>query len=99
MTKKELRTMYDKMSLSEERMTELEKRLDDCFEHEPENISDFEETELMQFSQKPAENRGNQRGCGGCGRRGSYSGVQNRDNSYRDARFRVYPGRADRGNR
>ena len=30
MTKKELRTMYDKMSLSEERMTELEKRLDDC---------------------------------------------------------------------
>ena len=31
MTKKELRTMYDKMSLSEERMTELEKRLDDCF--------------------------------------------------------------------
>ena len=72
MTKKELRTMYDKMSLSEERMTELEKRLDDCFEHEPENISDFEETELMQFSQ---------------------------DNSYRDARFRVYPGRADRGNR
>ena len=51
MTKKELRTMYDKMSLSEERMTELEKRLDDCFEHEPENISDFEETELMQFSQ------------------------------------------------
>lgn len=51
MTKKELRTMYDKMSLSEERMTELEKRLDDCFEHEPENIGDFEETELMQFSQ------------------------------------------------
>ena len=26
MTKKELRTMYDKMSLSEERMTELEKQ-------------------------------------------------------------------------
>ena len=61
MTKKELRTMYDKMSLSEERMTELEKRLDDCFEHEPENISDFEETELMQFSQeyKPAPQRRN----------------------------------------
>ena len=31
MTKKELRTMYDKMSLSEERMTELEKRLDERF--------------------------------------------------------------------
>lgn len=61
MTKKELRTMYDKMSLSEERMTELEKRLDDCFEHEPENIGDFEETELMQFSQeyKPAPQRRN----------------------------------------
>lgn len=61
MTKKELRTMYDKMSLSEERMTELEKRLDDCFEHEPENISDFDETELMQFSQeyKPAPQRRN----------------------------------------
>lgn len=108
MTKKELRTMYDKMSLSEERMTELEKRLDDCFEHEPENIGDFEETELMQFSQeyKPAPQRRNplkivvtSAAGGGCGRRGSYSGVQNRDNSYRDARFRVYPGRADRGNR
>ena len=59
MTKKELRTMYDKMSLSEERLTELEKRLDDCFDREPENIGDFEETELMQFSQeyKPSPQR------------------------------------------
>ncbi|MFR0870114.1 MAG: hypothetical protein ACLSG5_01320 [Oscillospiraceae bacterium] len=91
MTKKELRTMYDKMSLSEERMTELEKRLDDCFEHEPENIGDFEETELMQFSQeyKPAPQRRNPLKIVVPARLPrlwspwSYGGVQNRDNSYR----------------
>ena len=104
MTKKELRTMYDKMSLSEERMTELEKRLDDCFEHEPENIGDFEETELMQFSQeyKPAPQRRNPLKIvvtSAAAAAVVAVGVQNRDNSYRDARFRVYPGRADRGNR
>lgn len=57
MTKKELRTMYDKMSLSEERMTELEKRLDDCFEHEPENISDSTKPSLCSSARSTSLHR------------------------------------------
>ncbi len=59
MTEKDIRAMYDKMSLSEERLSELEKRLDGCFDREPENIHDFDDDGLMQFDQeyKPAPRR------------------------------------------
>lgn len=59
MTEKELKTTYDRMSLSGERLSELEKRLDECFEREPENIPDFDEEELLHFDAeyKPSPRR------------------------------------------
>lgn len=59
MTEKELKTMYDKMALSEERLSELEKRLDDCFDHAPEGFQDLDGDELLHFDSeyKPAPRR------------------------------------------
>lgn len=59
MTEKELKTMYDKMSLSEERLSELEKRLDGCFDHVPEDLRDEGVDELLHFDAeyKPAPRR------------------------------------------
>lgn len=52
MTERDLKTMYDKMSLSEERLSELEKRLENCFENEPQDFRDFDGDELMQFDRE-----------------------------------------------
>ena len=59
MTEKELKSMYDKMSLSEERLSELEKRLDDCFDHAPERFQDADGDELLHFDAeyKPSPRR------------------------------------------
>lgn len=60
MTEKDLKAVYDKMSLSEDRISELEKRLDKCFEKAAHTApKDFSDEELMHFDTeyKPAAKR------------------------------------------
>lgn len=60
MTEKDLKAVYDKMSLSEDRISELEKRLDKCFEEAAHTApEDFSDEALMHFDTeyKPAAKR------------------------------------------